>query len=92
MDVEVYVSNSMAQEQKGQTGTMPLSTVATGKTVRLVTVDAGQDLKSRLAAMGLVPNVELTVVRNGHPGPFVINVKGTRVMLGRGMAQKIIVM
>ena len=91
-DVELNVSDVMAQEHAGEDGAIPLSTVATGRKVRLVTVDAGQNLRSRLAAMGLVPNVEMVVVRNGHPGPFVINVKGSKVMLGRGMAQKIMVM
>jgi Fe2+ transport system protein FeoA len=91
-DVEVYVSDVMAQEQAGEGGAIPLSTVAAGRKVRLAKVDAGQNLKSRLAAMGLVPSVEMTVVRNGHPGPFVISVKGSKVMLGRGMAQKIMVM
>ena len=41
--------------------------------------------------MGLVSNVEISVVSNAHPGPFVINVKGSKVMLGRGMANKIMV-
>ena len=70
---------------------MPLSMVAVGRKVRLVSIDAGQGLRSRLAAMGLVKNTEISVVNNSHPGPFVINVKGTKVMLGRGMAQKIMV-
>ena len=90
-DLEVYVSDAMAQEQAEGGGAIPLSTVAAGRRVRLAKVDAGQNLKSRLAAMGLVPGVEMTVVRNGHPGPFVISVKGSKVMLGRGMAQKIMV-
>jgi Fe2+ transport system protein FeoA len=36
-------------------------------------------------------NVEITVINNGHPGPFVVSVKGSRMMLGRGMADKIMV-
>jgi Fe2+ transport system protein FeoA len=70
----------------------PLSVVKAGEKVKLVRIDAGRGLSSRLAAMGLLPNVELTVVRNGHPGPFVISVKESKVMLGRGMAQKIMVL
>jgi Fe2+ transport system protein FeoA len=35
--------------------------------------------------------VEITVVNNSHPGPFVISVKGSKMMLGRGMADKIMV-
>ena len=70
----------------------PLSMVGTGEKVKLVRIDAGQGLNSRLASMGLVPNVEITVVNNGHPGPFVISVKNSKMMLGRGMAHKIMVL
>ncbi|MFA5240167.1 MAG: FeoA family protein [Phycisphaerae bacterium] len=70
----------------------PLSKVRIGETVKLVGVNAGQGLNSRLASMGLVPNVEITVVGGGHPGPFVISVKKSRMMLGRGVARKIMVL
>jgi len=69
----------------------PLSTVRAGQSVRLARVDAGRGLNSRLAAMGLVTNTEIKVVSNNHPGPFVIIVKEAKVMLGRGMAHKIMV-
>jgi len=69
----------------------PLSAVRSGEKVRLVGIEAGRGLNSRLIAMGLVPNVEITVVSNNHPGPFVIMVKSSKVVLGRGMAQKIMV-
>jgi Fe2+ transport system protein FeoA len=65
--------------------------VAAGQTVKVVKIDAGRGLNSRLAAMGLVPNTQITVVSNGHPGPFVLSVKESKVMLGRGMAHKIMV-
>lgn len=71
--------------------TQPLSTIRSGETVRLTTIEAGRGLNSRLASMGLIPNVKITVINNGHPGPFIISVKGSRMMLGRGMAQKIMV-
>lgn len=70
---------------------MSLSMIGTGQRVTLVRVDAGRGLRARLAAMGLVPGVELEVIRNTFSGPFIIAVKGTRVMLGRGMAHRIIV-
>ncbi|MHC4388292.1 MAG: FeoA family protein [Planctomycetota bacterium] len=69
----------------------PLSTVKAGQTVKLVSIDAGQGLNSRLASMGLLPKVEITVVNNTHPGPFVISVRDSKVVLGRGMAHKIMV-
>lgn len=69
----------------------PLSKVKAGETVKLARINAGRGLNSRLIAMGLVPNVELTVVSNGHPGPFVISVKDSKMMLGRGITHKIMV-
>ncbi len=69
-----------------------MSKVQAGETVKLANIEAGRDLNSRLASMGLVPNVEITVVSNNHPGPFVISVKNSKMMLGRGMAHKIMVL
>ncbi|MHC4620661.1 MAG: FeoA family protein [Planctomycetota bacterium] len=69
----------------------PLSEIKTGEKVKVATISAGHGLNSRLASMGILPNVELTVLSNAHPGPFVITVKDTRMVLGRGMADKIMV-
>ena len=71
---------------------MPLTIIRVGRIVKLVAVEAGGGLQGRLAAMGLVPGVEMEVLRNTPHGPFLIGVKGSRIMLGRGMAQKIRVM
>ena len=70
---------------------MSLTMVKSGQRVRFLAVRAGRGLQARLAAMGLVPGVEIEVVRNSMQGPFIIDVKGSRLMLGRGMANKIIV-
>ena len=70
----------------------PLSKVQAGETVKLASIKAGRGMNSRLASMGLVPNVEITVINTSHPGPFVISVKNTKMMLGRGMAHKIMVL
>jgi Fe2+ transport system protein FeoA len=65
--------------------------VPPGCTVRLVGIQAGRRLQARLAAMGLVPGVEVEVIHNRVHGPFIIAVKGSRIVLGRGMANKILV-
>jgi DtxR family Mn-dependent transcriptional regulator len=71
--------------------TRSLSAVKTGDKARLIRIDAGRRLNSRLAALGFVPDAELTVVSNGHPGPFVVVVKDVKMALGRGVAHKILV-
>ncbi len=79
------------KQQPGQEQLRPLSIVKAGETVKLAKIEAGRGLNSRLASMGLLPGVAMKVVSNGHPGPFVISVKGSKMMLGRGMAHKILV-
>ena len=79
------------KEKKEQKQLKPLSEIKAGRTVRLARIEAGSGLNSRLASMGLTPNIEITVIRNSHPCPFIISVKGSKVMLGRGMARKIMV-
>jgi Fe2+ transport system protein FeoA len=66
-----------------------LSDAASGEKVRIVRVVAGGGLHGRLAAMGLLPGETVEVVHNSAWGPFILNVKGTRIILGRGMARSI---
>jgi Fe2+ transport system protein FeoA len=70
---------------------MPLSMVTAGRSVVLRRIRAGRGLCSRLAAMGLIPGTEVHVHRNDRNGHVVLGVAGSRVMLGRGMAQKMCV-
>ena len=69
----------------------PLSNIPSGQTVNLLGVHAGTELKSRLAAMGMIPNASITVISNNPTGPFVISVKGSKIILGRSMVHKVIV-
>jgi len=68
-----------------------LSSLPPGATARLASVNAGAGLRARLVAMGLRPGIPVTVVHNRGRGPFVVAVHGTRIMLGRGMADKVLV-
>lgn len=70
---------------------MPLSLVAAGRTVRLVRLQGGGGFQHRLAEMGLVPGVRFTVIGRGSPGPCIVELKGGRLVLGRGMVNRIFV-
>lgn len=70
---------------------MSLSSIRAGNRVRFLTVNAGHRLQGRLAAMGLVPGTQIEVVQNSSFGPVVVEIKGSRMMLGRGTANKILV-
>lgn len=41
--------------------------------------------------MGLSPGVNLRIIQSQMPGPVIIDLRGSRLALGRGMAQRIIV-
>jgi Fe2+ transport system protein FeoA len=70
---------------------MPLAFVKSGRRVHIIALNAGKGLQGRLAAMGLVPGVQVEVIMNSPRGPFIVSVKGSRIVLGHGMAQKIMV-
>jgi ferrous iron transport protein A len=69
----------------------PLSVVKPGKEVTLISLSAGRGLQSRLFSLGLVPGVTVKVLGNHHPGPIRISIKDTRLAIGWGIAQKIMV-
>lgn len=62
-----------------------------GETLRVVALTGGRNLARRLTEMGVPVGAELELVQSGGNGPMVIAVGGTRLGLGRGMAQKIMV-
>jgi ferrous iron transport protein A len=49
----------------------------------------GKGFSARVAALGVTPGVEVTVIQNQRWGPMLIEVRDTRVALGRGEAFRI---
>jgi len=72
-------------------GGVSLSNMHTGSNVKILRVDAGRGLQARLASMGLLPGANVRVVKNDRSGPVVLAVKGARLMLGRGVTEKVMV-
>lgn len=68
-----------------------LSEVPEGMSVSIVGIEGGRGLKSRLTTMGLLPGTQIKVLHNGRFGPFVISIKNSRMAIGRGVADKIMV-
>ena len=68
-----------------------LSDVKAGQKVRFMEAHAGYGMTGRLAAMGLLPGSVFEVKSNNRPGPIIVFVKGSKMVLGRGMAEKILV-
>jgi len=71
--------------------TVNLSAIREGESVRVQGIEGGQSFLSRLASLGFTPGVLLRVVQNFGRGPLIVNLRDTRVALGRGEASKIVV-
>ena len=70
---------------------MTLANALIGETVRLVTIEGGTHIRRRLADMGLSTGMEVKVITSIERGPIILSVKDSRLAIGRGMAEKIIV-
>jgi len=68
---------------------LSLSQLSEGASATLRTIHGGQQVRGRLAAMGLLPGTQLEVVQNSGHGPFVVSVRGCRIVIGRGMASRL---
>ena len=62
-----------------------------GEMVTVETVRAGWGLQRRLNDLGITPGVQVKVISGGRSGHLVLDVRGSRLALGRGVAGKIIV-
>ena len=55
-------------------------------------IGRGWRFRRRLEDMGLTPGTEVTVVKSApFNGPLEISVRGSRLAIGRGMAQRVFV-
>ena len=70
---------------------MPLSMASPGERIRIVRIQGGRGVQGRLTSMGLNQGAEVEVIKSSGPGPFIVASGQTRIALGFGMAQKIVV-
>lgn len=70
---------------------MPLSMASQDEDVRLIEIRGGKQLRQRLADMGLTLGITVRVMAANAKGPLIIDVKDTRLAIGRRMAHKILV-
>ena len=69
---------------------MALDTVDVKRRVRVMVIDGGHRVRSHLNTLGIHIGDWLTVVeRAPFKGPVLVEVNGTRLALGRGVAAKI---
>jgi len=70
---------------------MPLSMASKDKLLEIVNIMGGRNVKQRLSALGLYPGSVIKIVTNDFGGPLIVEVNNTKIAIGRGMAQKILV-
>jgi Fe2+ transport system protein FeoA len=66
-----------------------LSECEVGKKATLSHIHGGRRMRSRLYSLGLLPGTQLVLLSRGGKGPVMITVNGSRLAIGRGMAEKI---
>ncbi len=71
--------------------TIPLASLAPNQEGIVQYLAGGRGLISRLATLGFTPGARVNMVQNFGRGPIIVMVRDTRIALGRGEAQKIIV-
>lgn len=69
---------------------MPLNAIGIGKYAEVNNLDGGELMGKKLMEMGVNKGAILEMIRN-DAGPLIIKVGETRLVLGRGMAQKVMV-
>jgi ferrous iron transport protein A len=75
----------------GDPPAVSLAELPTGAHVLVRDLCGGRELAARLAAMGLVTGAHLEVLQNHGRGPLLVLVRDTRIVLGRGVASKVLV-
>ncbi len=72
-------------------GAKPLAFLSEGEEGVVVGFNGGKGLAQRLADIGFTPLTKVRVLSSNAPGPVLVDVRGSRIALGRGIAMKIIV-
>lgn len=68
---------------------MGLCDLENGKRGVIVCIEAGCTAREKLLQLGLVPGVPVKMIQHGKMGPLLLEVLGSRVMLGQGLASKV---
>lgn len=70
---------------------MSLSMVSIGQEVVLKSINWGFKMKKRLQELGLTPGVKVSVLSNDTNGAFILNVRGSRLVVSGAVTQQIMV-
>ncbi len=85
------MGKSILEYEKVKTQMRPLSERRSGDIVYVSTIYGGKGARKKLFDLGIIPGVRVEVVQGARGFPYILRVGGTRIMIGWGMVQKILV-
>lgn len=68
-----------------------LSALSAGERAKVVELNGGRGMLSRMTALGFTPGAEVKILQNYGRGPLITRVRDARVALGRGEARRVLV-
>ncbi len=68
---------------------MPLLQMQTGQNAILKDISWGMKIKRKLYDMGMTPGTPVSMINSSGRGPIILDVRGSRLALGRGISEKI---
>lgn len=70
---------------------MSLELLEKGKRAVVTRIDGGHGAREKLLKLGLVPGVPVRMLQGNKKGPVLVEVLGSQVMIGHGLASKVFI-
>ena len=83
------VDSDNAGDERACGPTMPLALAEAGGEFELVRIAGGRRFQHRMAEMGLIPSTRFSIISKATSGPFILQVKEFRIVIGRGMIHRL---
>ena len=84
-------STSRPHPHRREPEVVPLTALNAGEHGTVVRLSGGHGLLGRMTSLGFTPGADVNVVRNYGRGPLIAQVRGARIALGRGEADRVLV-
>jgi len=81
-------SGAKANNIKPNNG-LHLDSATVGRSYTMLGLEGGQSFREKIYSMGLNPGVKFKILLNSGHGPIEIEVRHTKLAIGRGMAIRI---
>lgn len=70
---------------------IPLAMLPENEEATIVELRGGRGLVRRLSELGFTRGTKVKMLKSGLPGPVLVDIKGSRIALGRGVVMRITV-